>query len=660
MLDGIFEPLEELTVTNLMLLNDGDMTLPAGSIVSLNSSETITAIEPNGFPIPEILPGQTLVLQHTFKLKLADVAPPTAPGPLNTRFTFNSNATLLKRQFMKCGVIFGVNVAWPINIASIASPTQMARKEVRPFLVTIENKSLIPYAAGPETEACVILKFEPGLIPQDPRAVGAIGQPWTLELPILPLAPQTTQTLSVDVMCWEGSEFFNRNGWKAELLLRRRLIEYSEQQVRTCPDWNQDFADVAQDVIMFTAEHIQLADYLAWKTICNTLKLGLWMWDSERFKGISQDGSTQEPHGPSSWRQAAANACIVFPSNPNGPQGMNFADIVAHFRKWSMSTGELSVTTSKQPQFVDDPGFLFFGGDPSGIDKQMAWQGEPVDIADYHLKFEGKHLIFKPDDKDIMEKANSLTKKISEKDPAFPYRLMAIEKEVDRESFLKYTYGTLIIKKIPFKKFSKFVYAPRGISSSIGTATADVMSAIDSGVAGEMPLLSPYGQCMLLLLSVLPVEKKLAALATEQHPMRFVLQDGKKTFTFYPTDLLKIMLYRDLRSDLEHEEKDYPHAVALQNAILAQPRLLQNANVRNASFYALERLSEKKSIFSSNKPITTVKDNIKAEMFKTFKEDDYKQIKKDNEAAVKEHKHFRMHQYFDASVAWLFATKKKK
>lgn len=657
--DGVFEPLEELVISGLTIINDGDMTVPAGTIIAVLSSDNIFVAEPNGFPIPELLPGQSLTMGQTFQLKIADVPLPTEPGPLNTQFTFNTNATLLKRQFLKCGVIFGVDIAWPLKIASIASPTQMARKEVRPFLITIDNTSLITYAESPETEASVVLSFEPGLIPQDPRAVGSPGQPWTLELPLAILPSKSQQVISVDVMCWEGSEFFNRNGWKAELRLRKRLIEFSVQKVRTAPDWNQDFADIPQDVIMFTAEHISLADYLAWKSITSTLKLGLWMWDSERYRGISADGSTGEPHGPNSWRQVTGKAAIVFPSNPNGPQGLNFADVVAHFMRFSMATGVPIATLgdhngSHQLQvYEDDPGFLFFGAEPAGVDKAMAWNGEPVDIADWNLKFEGKHLIFKPDDKDIMEKAGSLVKKIGEKDPAFPYRLMAIEKEVDRESFLKYTYGTLIIKKLPFRKFSKFVFAPRSISSSLG-------SSIDLATAAtNMPLMCPYAQCMTLLISVLPVEKKLAALATENHPYLFVMQESKHTLNYWPVDLLKILLYRDLRSDLEHDEKDYPHAIALERAVLAQPHLLSNLNVRLAVFYAIERLADKKSIFSSNKVINAIKDAIKVELFKLFKEDEYKQMKKANDASIKDHKHLRMQQHFDAGITWMFANQKK-
>lgn len=659
--DGIFEPLEELVVSGLTLINDGDMTVPAGTIVAVLSSDNIFVAEPNGFPIPELMPGQSMTLGQTFQLKIADVPLPTEPGPLDTQFNFNTNATLLKRQFLKCGIMFGVKVAWPLKINSIASPTQMARKEVRPFLITLDNASLITYAENPATEASVFLTFEPGLIPQDPRAVGTIGSGWTLELPLAPLPPKAQQVISVDVMCWEGSEFFNRNGWKAELRLRTRPIEFSVQKVRTAPDWNQDFADVPQDVIMFTADHISLADYLAWKSITSTLRLGLWMWDSERFRGISQDASTGEPHGPNSWRQAKGRAAIVFPSNPNGPQGMNFADIVAHFMRFSMANGVPIATLggdsghSHQLQvYEDDPGFLFFGSEPAGVDKAMAWNGEPIDIADWNLKFEGKHLLFKPDDKDLVEKAGALVKKIGEKDPAYPYRLMAIEKDMNRESFLKYSYGTLVIKKLPFRKFSKFVFAPRGMSIALG-------SSIDLASAGtQIPLMSPYGQCMTLLMSVLPVEKKLAALTTENHPLQFVMQEGKHNLTYWPIDLLKILLYRDLRSDLEHDEKDYPHAIALERAVVAQPHLLTNLNVRLAVFYAIERLADKKSIFSSNKVINTLKDAIKVELFKHFKEDEYKQMKKTNDASIKEHKVLRMQQHFDAAVSWIFATQKKK
>ena len=643
--DGVFEPLEEIIITNVTLLNDGDMSVPNGSVFSLLGSLNITAIEPNGAVIPNLAPGAVMVLSQVFRMKLGDVPLPTEPGPLATKFNFNTDASLLKRQFLKSAVTFGVDIAWPIFIQSIASPTQMARKETRPFLVTISNKSLIPYAMSPETSASIVLNFESGLIPNDTRAIGAPGKPWLLEIPLAQIDPAGSVTVSVDVTCWDGSEFFDRTPWRADLILRGRLIEFSTQEVRTCPDWYENFADVPQDVIMFTADHITLRDYLAWKSICHTLKLGLWMWDSERYRGISQDASTGQPHGPQSWRGVAPGACIVFPSNPNGPQGMNFADIIAHFRKFPMSTGEIS-----PGRYIDDAGFLFFGGEPAGIDKQLAWHGDPIDISDWNLKFEGKHLpIFKPDDKDITDKAVALTKKIGEKDPGYPYRLLAIEKEVDRESFLKYSYGTLIIKRVPFKKYSKFVYAPRMISSSIGTT--DLSSS-------SVPLLSPYGQCMALLISVLPADRKLLALSSETHPISFSALEGTKhPLTLWPTDLVKVLLYRDLRSDLEHDEKDYPHALALMQSVLANPVCLKNLNVRLGIFYAIERLAGKKSIFSSNKPINHIKDQIKAELFKMFKEDEYKQMKKSNEALIKEHKSLKMQQYFHDSVDWLFDHK---
>lgn len=645
--DGIFEPLEEIIITNIALRNDGDMTLPAGSIFRLVSSPDITAIEPNAAPLPLLTPGASIVLANTFRMKLGDVPIPTSPGPLATQFKFNTEATLLKRQFLKTAATFGVNVAWPLAIQSIASPTQMARRETRPFMVTVTNRSTIPYCISPETEAKIVLQFRPGLIPNDPRAVGAVGQPWSLELPLTQIEPGASLTLTVNVSCWDGSEFFDRTPWQADLLLRGRLIEYSTQQVRTCPDWNENFADVPQDVIMFTSDHIMLADYLAWKSICKTLKLGLWMWDSERYYGISLNRSTNVPHGPGSWREAPPGAVIVFPSSPNGPQGLNFMDIVEHFKRFPMSSGSLV-----PGKYIDDSGFLFFGGDPAGIDTQLAWNGEPVDIADWNLKFEGKHLpIFKPNDKDIMNKAESLTAKIADKDPCYPYRLLAIEKEVEKESMLKYSYGTLVIKRLPFKKFSKFVYAPRGMALAIGQTDLN---------CSNLPHLSAYAQCLTLLIAVLPVHKKLHALAITNSPISFTADVPKTPLTLWPSDIARIMLYRDFRSDLELKEKEYPHALALQQAVLANPTMLNELGVRLGVFYALSRLSDKKSIFSSNKPIEAIKDAIKAELFKLFKKDEYEQLKKSNEAAIKEHKKLRMPQYFDASVFWLLADKKGK
>jgi len=75
--DQIFEPLQEVVITEVVLCNQGKITLPQGATYFMESlTGDFTVIEPSKFMLPGIGPGQTVVVNPNLHLRLKDFPTP--------------------------------------------------------------------------------------------------------------------------------------------------------------------------------------------------------------------------------------------------------------------------------------------------------------------------------------------------------------------------------------------------------------------------------------------------------------------------------------------------------------------------------------------------------------------------------------------------------
>lgn len=77
--DGIFEPGEEIQVSDLMLFNNGRITLPSGPIVSFPSTSTVSFAQ-EAVLLPSVPPQSYYTLSQVFNGKIYDIPEPVCEG----------------------------------------------------------------------------------------------------------------------------------------------------------------------------------------------------------------------------------------------------------------------------------------------------------------------------------------------------------------------------------------------------------------------------------------------------------------------------------------------------------------------------------------------------------------------------------------------------
>lgn len=72
------------------------------------------------------------------------------------------------------------------------------------------------------------------------------------------------------------------------LTLRGKDIEYAEGHIRMAPIYNPDLrSERSADVLVFTSNLVTRAEYTAWQSLFQALKLSVDYWDVEKYGGIS-------------------------------------------------------------------------------------------------------------------------------------------------------------------------------------------------------------------------------------------------------------------------------------------------------------------------------------------------------------------------------------
>lgn len=136
--------------------------------------------------------------------------------------------------------------------------------------------------------------------------------------------------------------------------------------------------------------------------------------------------------------------------------------------------------------------------------------GDEVDSTGFN--FGGKHLIFKPSEKDADKKAADILKKLRNDDPLYFYDIISIDKDLEKTKGKQWSYGDLVINRVPFQKTCRLIFVPSEVSR-IGAVNYDDPNGflLDSNIA----------QMIFALVHAMPISQKLKlASATLQKDFR--------------------------------------------------------------------------------------------------------------------------------------------
>eukprot|EP00029_Vermamoeba_vermiformis_P007822 TRINITY_DN348_c0_g1_i2.p1 TRINITY_DN348_c0_g1~~TRINITY_DN348_c0_g1_i2.p1 ORF type:complete len:893 (-),score=208.96 TRINITY_DN348_c0_g1_i2:15-2693(-) len=520
MADGIFEPNELLIIKKVRLANVGKLDCPEGSTFSFVSTSTITSMN-EVVPVPAVPVGQTVELAVDFKARVNNIPEPTTAGPQGFEATIKSNSELIGLQFPLSAAEFALNVKWPLNIASVAAPTQMANGEEQIVQVTIFNSSKRMYgdATDPRTAGQVIVEFYEGLTP--------IEYPTrTVVLPLQPIMAGDKFVYNIKVRAGISPHFY-RVPFRVSLRLRERLIEFTDRNIRITPDWNEYIDAPREGITMFTGPHITLEEYNSWVKLFQILSLPFTIWDIERYAGVSYNVLNSELYPPTgSWKELNKDRILLFPlSSDTEKLAIEWREIIDHFRVGPEE---------------DDNGVVICGVGASLIASQLVTNGDEVDSSGFN--FGGKHLIFKPSEKDADKKANEILKKLRNDDPLYYYDILSIDKDLEKTKGKQWSYGDLVINRIPFQKTCRLIFLPSEVSR-IGTVNYDDPNGflLDSNIA----------QMIFALVHAMPIKHKLKLASAMQKDVR-LYNLTKEPIVLNMYSILGLSIYRDIKVDKIH------------------------------------------------------------------------------------------------------------
>lgn len=136
--------------------------------------------------------------------------------------------------------------------------------------------------------------------------------------------------MSVNVTMGMDAEYFERVPWRAELVLRQRIIEKRTREVRCSAKYDED-ADPG-DVLFIASVTLTKTEYRCYNYIfTELLKMSHDVWDVERNNGVSVDTTSSVEH--TAWKRGRyANKPIIWAANAEkAVEALHWKDVFNHF-----------------------------------------------------------------------------------------------------------------------------------------------------------------------------------------------------------------------------------------------------------------------------------------------------------------------------------------
>ena len=508
---GIFEPNEIITVSSVLVHNNGGLALPDGVSVSMCSSLTVN-FEASKFEIPQniLKAGQKCTIPFKFYGRLSDLAPPNAPGLHTFKAKFHSRIELLGRPFEKSFFKKELLVQYPIQLGDLCSPEMMDQGELSVISVEVKNISNLPYGRCESSGGRVVLQlhFDSRLIPlgkitADAQAPYVMSYDHSLTdsvfIELLQLPPKSKATVNIKVQMESHAEFFDQCLWQVDLHLRDKLVEYNLKNIRVTPKYYT--RKMPADALLVTNEVMTHQEFQFWYHIFHLLGVSFDIWDTALYNGFSVDNHTGLRH-KHSWYGRYHGKLILYP-HCNSLELLAGVDIAHHFHGSTFREKPLQEINSSLVVFMPKSKF-----NEMKVLRHLAVVHPSIEVP--KNDYSGSHLSMptlqdSPAPYKNCEK--KLVKRIEENDLSQAPLLLSRRVRITHIKFLKYSYGQVDIRQVPILKSSKLLLV--GDSERLSDVN---VSSSDTDITS---LASKYGQTILAFLYGISIPTKLKLIKKE-------------------------------------------------------------------------------------------------------------------------------------------------
>ncbi|KER19694.1 hypothetical protein T265_11598 [Opisthorchis viverrini] len=143
--DGFLKPNEDISITDIQLINQSSMPLPSGARLSFSSTDTVFMFTDQSVQLTALAPNEQVTLKETFcgRIQLEDS--PQKPGEFNGLASIVACVSLCGIKFTQGCHEKKIPVRYPLRLCSVSSPKTTAFREEFQISFNIENLSRKPF-----------------------------------------------------------------------------------------------------------------------------------------------------------------------------------------------------------------------------------------------------------------------------------------------------------------------------------------------------------------------------------------------------------------------------------------------------------------------------------------------------------------------------------
>lgn len=544
-----YEPNEQVSVTEVVLMNRGGLPLPRGAKLFFPTTKTIR-FESSTYEIPEILPKQSFTVPDQFRGRIFDQSTPNSPGPFTAEASFAPRIELLGRPFENSQSQI-LPVLYPVKLSFALSRKNISKGEISVLEVGVENKSMVSYGS---VENClgsvrVRMHLDSFMVPLGVMPEGSDVKHFNFQVsydPHLPdslwveikeLHPTEVVTFKIAFTMDDETKISDTCVWQTDLYYKGKLVEYMAQEIQVTPSYSlpSSLTNLG-DVLMITSKHISEAEFELWQKIFDILSLNVDYWNSNYTDALQSEADadnsssshisltspgheslsrTPEPSNlpdnlssPPSFYKMYSSKTIIYPHcNLND---VSAEDIVSYFDSPSSKDSSMLLFLSETvPNSLED--CYYDHTEHSQILRHICRIEDRIQLPeDMHM---GYHLVapgmFVSPEVSIKKSEKRSMKHLQRGCPSHSVALFGHGRGINQKSSIKYSYGSMDIRKCPVKRSSNFQCISGAGGSMTSMGSDDPLLTVRSR---EFPLASKFGQVFLSVLASVPLKTKLRIL----------------------------------------------------------------------------------------------------------------------------------------------------
>lgn len=625
--DNVYEPGEEIFIEKVEITNDGNLTLPAGCLLTLKRTETIIPMEDCVFKLPEIKPNGNIVVDCKLRAKIAENS-----KPVTARFKGIADVctciTLLDCSFEDSLFQKQIPIQYPIRIERMIHRSVLGPSDIDCFRLEISNISKLAYGEKQQQAAAISYKIT---FDSDLHLVEKENQSY-LEGTVYEIAALNTATVLVKVRLSNSAIFFRRLKWRADLYFRGKFIETMEREVRVCPHYDPVVSK--SDFLFITNPSISELEFEMYKKIFNILALKPNYYDTEMYQNPSQedtsndsnhaDSQSQQPNHiiyndsvvsakPASsdyeWFDKYHGKPILFPLGSSSTKCIKGSHILSHMvsksavdKSDSLDSGLVIVGVKSVPKYTEVL-----------LNELYTHTSTKKDLTEE--EFSDTFYVNTPTKEYMQQKMKKIVETKTVEGPSQLYRVFCSEYEPRKLGWTSYTYGKAYLKQLPVNRTHRILFvpfAPDDMEASVvepAVLQQQQQQQLQGSQVQQAPQVSPhcylkqvkeadltpivkaegpFFEVLISLLSSLSIEKKLGYFVNANKFSSVKFSRQQKEYSLL--DLVRTALYEDLKREFFYKDQGLSRAQRVIDYVKANKQSFMNEEAVYSVWLVVTRL----------------------------------------------------------------------